>query len=124
MDENHEDPLREFEDRWKEWGRRPAGTSPDVAARRILACLPERPARWGGIALIPARRLLVAAAAGILVLSIAVIRRDGPPSVQEAPGPTEAPIELNENVTLIWLDTNTPLYMTLRSPEAVRGESP
>jgi hypothetical protein len=42
----------------------------------------------------------------------------------EAPVEVEASIELEENVALIWLDRETPLYMTLSPPGADRGESP
>ncbi len=124
MDENHKDPLKEFEGRWKDWAKKAPGTVPKDAARRVMARLPARPRRRDMLGFIPARRYLAAAAAvALLVFGIRFFGKTKP-TILEAPVIAEASIELGEDVALIWLDPDTPLYMTLSPPEAVRGESP
>lgn len=135
MDENHKNPLKEFEGRWKDWGKKAPGTAPEEAVRRIMARLPVRSRRWGTLDFLPARRYLAAAAAVVFLVFGASYFWNDNPTALDAPVLTEAsiefgedvadaPVELGENVALIWLDPDTPLYLTLNPPEAVRGESP
>ena len=124
MDENHKDPLKEFEGRWKDWAKKTPGTAPEKAARRILTRLPVRSRGWAMLGFLSARRYLAAAAAvALLVFGIRFLGKTKT-TVIEVPVVAEASIELGEDVALIWLDPDTPLYMTLNPPEAVRGESP
>jgi hypothetical protein len=124
MDENRKDPLKEFENRWKDWVKKTPGTAPEEAARRVMVRLPERSRRWNRLGFLPAPRYLAAAAAvALLILGIRFWGKTKPTAV-EAPVVAEASIELGGDVALIWLDPDTPLYLTLNPPEAVRGESP
>ena len=124
MDENHKNLLKEFEGRWKDWGKKAPGTAPEEAARRIMESLPVRSRWWGMLEFLPARRYLATAAAVVFLVFGASYFWNDNPTALDAPVLTEASIELGENVALIWLDPDTPLYMTLNPPEAVRGESP
>ncbi len=124
MDENHKDSLKEFEDRWKQWAKKTPCTAPEEAARRIVARLPVRSRRRGVFGFLPARRYLAAAATvAFFVFGISFFW-SGKPTALDAPVVKEASIELGEDVALIWLDPDTPLYLTLDPPEAVPGESP
>jgi hypothetical protein len=120
MGETGPGPLKDFESSLKKWGRREPKTPPEVAARRVLARLPEREKTssdgWR-------RFLLPAAALLVLALGYAVFLRDGQPPPDVAVRLAAPPITLDENTALIWLDEETPLYMTLASPESTEGEN-
>lgn len=103
-----------LEEQWKRWARRPPATPADVAARRLVARLEEErrrqavlPRRWG---------VLAAVGAALLAVVLAVRGPDPAP----AAGVVERP-PLKEGVVLIWLDSETPLYLTLAT---VKGDSP
>ncbi len=119
MDENSRDPLKDFEKRWSLWALRPTQTSPDEAAQRLLDRLPDRIAErrlatsW--------RVLLPAAALVILTIGAGILWRSYPPP-PTASRPSHSSIALDESTALIWLDPETPLYLTLTEPEAKRGE--
>ena len=119
MGETGPGPLKDFESALKKWGRRGPKTPPEAAARRVLAQLPEREKssrdRWRPF-LLPAAALLV------LALGYGILQRNGqtPPETVRLAAP---PVTLDENTALIWLDAETPLYMTLAAPESTRGEN-
>lgn len=111
-----DDRNERLEEQWRRWARRPPATPADVAARRLVARLEKEraqrvlPRRWG---------VLAAAAAALLVVALAV-----PLAVREPVAPPSAVVErppLKEGVVLIWLDSETPLYLTLAS---VKGDPP
>ena len=120
-DDRVENPA--LDERIRRWALRTPRTPSREAARTVVARL--RDAR------VPARRRLTAAAAILALALLAVlIRPDGvvdPPGrepARDAPR-LEAPL-LDETVALIWLDSETPLYLTLEvpSPKHRKGESP
>jgi hypothetical protein len=115
MDETPRDHLKAFEDAWKKKVGRAPETPPEVAARRILARLPERRAGW--LLLFEKRFILPAAALVLVGLAIGVSTRFLVKPLSVSVGYPSPSIELNENMALIWLDDETPLYMTLSAPE-------
>jgi hypothetical protein len=126
---------RDFERRWRRWGERPPRTHPETAARRVLTRLAEPAPRpgWrpaGGWTSLGARRLAVAAlvlaAVGVWLLTA------GLPGPFTGPGPTVAPERapggplpatpaMADGVVLMWLDAETPLYMTFAPPSRTTG---
>ena len=119
MDEDSRDPLEDFEKRWSLWAHRPPKTSPDEAANRLLARLPERIAdrrfakTW--------RTILPAAALVVLAIGARILSKSyrSPPTTST---PSASSIALDEGTALIWLDPETPLYLTLAAPKTSRGE--
>ena len=112
------DPVDRFERAWRAWAERPPRVSPEQAGRRVIEAARRR--RRHGLT----RRVLLAAAAVLAVVVIQDIHRDG--SVPEA-SPTAAALEprpLGAGEVLIWLDAETPLYMTFEAPPAPRGGLP
>ncbi|MEM7354586.1 MAG: hypothetical protein AAF657_27505 [Acidobacteriota bacterium] len=116
------EPIDRFEQRFEVWASRPPATPADEAVRRMLRRLPADPSprhavSWGRIA---------AAAAAVLAVVLAThlyLRQSAaPPVVQDTTvGVVEAPL-LPDGVALIWLDAETPLYLTLKAPESSQGE--
>lgn len=129
----------DFEERWRQWARRPPKTRPQTAAHRVLRRLAEpspRPRRRsvGGWASPGVRRLvaaaLVLAAVGLWLLTA------GPPfpfpasdtDPHPGPGSEESPGRalagapaMADGVVLMWLDAETPLYMTFAPPARAVG---
>ena len=103
------DPIDRFEDRWLAWARRPPRTAAGDAARKVLARL-EPPRR------VPAYRWLAAAAVALLAAGL-WLSWPPVPAPEVAFGLDQGP-PLGEGVALIWLDPETPLYMTLTPPRA------
>jgi hypothetical protein len=101
------DPEAHFEETWKRWLQRPTALSPAEAAGRIAGHLSPRRRRKSA--------WLVAAAASILLLAagIAIWRT----TTVLAPGepPFAAPEKLGGGEVLMWLDSQTPLYMTFQA---------
>jgi ferric-dicitrate binding protein FerR (iron transport regulator) len=98
-----------FIEAWRRWARRPPARSPADAAAAVSRRLPPRrqPRYWWALA---------AAAALMMTLAIAVhwsnlVRRASPPGAGISPRET-TPIGNGE--VLIWLDEQTPLYMTFQ----------
>lgn len=103
-----EEPLKEFAEELKRWSGRPTSYPPDEASRRLQARLaaPRHPLlRNPRIALVG---MLVAA-----VLGGYWIRKDAVP-VSSGPG-ADASIVLRDDQLLLWLDEQTPLYLSLES---------
>ncbi len=110
-------PVEGFEEAWRNWVRRPPQRSPAEAATRITALIRERRRRR--------RAIWASAAAAVLVVAVAVVLRwAGLPTrlapVQPATPAQEAP-QLGQGEVLMWLDEDTPLYMTFQPPE--QGEA-
>lgn len=111
-------PIEDFENRWKSWAERPPRTSPEAAARQVLARLDEgeRPTlpRVG----LPHMRWLAAAAAVLLAMAVGLFAPSSPPArTAEVAAPP-----LDDGVVLIWLDSETPLYMSFAPPPAEEGD--
>ncbi len=114
-------PMERFEDAWKAWARRGPRTAATDAARRLRARLDAAAldAAPGPVRLGPARGWLAAAAVALLAAG-AWLASWPPAPAPDAPagfGITE-PQPLAPGVALIWLDAETPLYMTLTPPRA------
>jgi hypothetical protein len=113
------DRAEEFEGAWKAWAERPARRSPEEAARRVLEAARRRRRRRRAV------RTLLATAALLVIAVTLGVRRQGP---EPAPAPPAAPplasAPLGPGQALIWLDAETPLYMTFEAPEAAPGGRP
>ena len=108
-----------FEEAFKSWARRSPQTPADEAARLVRDRLPERRAR-GWYSGNPQR--LVTAAAGLALLLVV-----GWYTMPESSGPSSSQEEvalppLSDDVVLLWLDDETPLYLTV-APPATKGGS-
>ena len=106
-----------FDEAFKSWAKQSPPTPGDEAARQVMARLPERRSlMWSA----GSQLRLAAAAAGlalVLVVSWATLPQSPDPVAlaQEVSLPP-----LQENVVLLWLDDQTPLYLTL-APPATKG---
>jgi ferric-dicitrate binding protein FerR (iron transport regulator) len=112
------DPLDRFDEELRRWSRTPPETpareAAEAVARRLEALAapkarPVRPARpW-------LRAAAVLAAAMLAVVGALAFWFGHPAPPQPSPEPAASPLPevLPENVALIWLDTETPLYLTL-----------
>lgn len=109
-----EHSLKEFEVRYKSWAERPPETSPEEAARQVLARLDETE---------PRRRhfpvWLAAAAAVLLAVAAGLFAPQPPPPPRTAVVTAPA---LDDGVVLIWLDSETPLYMSFAPPPVEQGD--
>lgn len=97
-----------FETAWRRWATRPPRRSPELAARAVRAALPERRrhrTRWVAA--------LAATAAVVLAVLAVSIHRPAPPPAQVGLV-VESP-RLGSGEVLLWLDADTPLYMTFAS---------
>ncbi len=105
------EPEDPFETAWRAWLDRPVRKQPEPAwlERRILRVRRRRQRIW-----LP----LAAAAALASALGIAVFFRH---KEALAPGPlasvTAVSPTLGQGEVLLWLDEQTPLYMTFQAPE-------
>jgi len=100
-----------FKEEWRRWLERPTRLAPSEAAERIALSLPaQRPQHNRLRSLAAAAALLLA----MVALSVWMTRRSPAPqhfmSIEET-----API--GDGEVLIWLDDETPLYMTFQAPE-------
>ena len=119
------DPMDRFDEEWKAWTSRRPEISPEEAGRRVLARLDE-PHGWRRhwsrftARAFPTSTLRWATAAVVLALGVTILaphqRPEAPPPTAGADVPT-----LEEGVVLIWLDSQTPLYMTWDPPHAEKG---
>lgn len=111
-----EQDQNRFDEAFRDWARQPSPTAADAAARQVVARLPEgsRQPWLAGNWL----RLASATAGLALMLVVAWATRPGPPdtsSVEVMLPP------LQEDVVLLWLDDQTPLYLTVAPPAAEGG---
>jgi hypothetical protein len=111
--------VEEFEGALKEWAERPARRSPEEAGRRVLEAARRRQRRRRTV------RTLLATAALLVIAVTLGVRRQGPvpEATPEAPPPL-ASASLEAGQALIWLDAETPLYMTFEAPETAPGDRP
>ena len=118
MDEDR-DPVKRFEEAFRAWAERPPRLSPEEAGRQVIEAARQRRRRT------LTRRALLAAAAVLTLVALPGIRRDptAPPSAPSAP-PLVEPRPLGAGEVLIWLDAETPLYMTFEAPPVSRGGVP
>lgn len=108
------DWQRRFDHAFEAWGRRPPRTPAEEAAARVVAALPRRRSVWVGTPF----RVAAAAASLLLVIAAAWIAlQPVPPEASEVDVPP-----LDEGVVLLWLDDQTPLYLTV-APPATKGGS-
>lgn len=109
-------PLEQFEERWKTWAGRPPRTSPEDAARQVLARLDGGERRISPR--LPRMTWLAAAAAVLLAVAVGLFAPHPPsPRTAEVAAPP-----LDDGVVLIWLDSETPLYMSFAPPPAEEGD--
>jgi hypothetical protein len=104
---------------WRRLAERPPRLAPQEAARRVLARLEPRGAqavrRWAAAA-----ALLLALAAGWWQAERWNTRRRTPTA---PPAAAQAALPLDEGVVLLWLDDETPLYLTLTPPRTAGAEN-
>lgn len=116
MRNHNQDP---FDEALKRWGGRSPRTPAEEAARRVMANVPER--RSGTWFTGTGRRLATASVGLALLLVVGWMtlpHRSSPlPRSQEIALPP-----LSEDVVLLWLDDETPLYLTV-APPAAKGDS-
>jgi len=110
-----------FEQAFKRWAEHPPETPPDQAAARVVSQLTER----RGISLLAGSRVRFAAAAAALTLVVVVgwvtLQPESPAAIPATSEVVLPPLE--ENVVLLWLDQQTPLYLTVAPPAAKGGSS-
>ncbi len=107
-----DDPLTGFEQAWKEWVQRPPETSAATAAERVVAA-----ARASRVRRRPRWIMAAAAAAALVVAGFTAhfaLRWQTEPVSTAMVAPAVAPLGSGE--VLIWLDDDTPLYMTFQPP--------
>lgn len=119
---DEKDPMERFDDDLRAWSARPATRTPAAAARQIAARIEGGPA--------PRPRLHPAwawTAAGLAAaVGIAGLLRVGgappaaPPGLAPA-SPETAAGTLPDGQVLIWLDPETPLYMSFAPPAGERN---
>jgi ferric-dicitrate binding protein FerR (iron transport regulator) len=105
------DELERFDDALRDWTLRPPRTSPAEAARAVAGAIrADRRRRATHFS------ALAAAAAVILALSATLLWQPGRRSETVAAVDHAASTGLGEGVVLMWLDEETPLYMTFQLP--------
>ncbi len=102
----------EFEQAWKRWSAQPPRQSPADAAATVAFRIRQRPAvhrsNW----------YLAAAAAVLLALvGTVVVWRPVRKTIQPQQESQQASLPLGKGEVLIWIDEQTPLYMTFQTPE-------
>jgi hypothetical protein len=109
-------PRTAAEERFRRWAARPPATPPEEAARRVVERLEPRRrslrSLWAGW---DAADLRWAAAAAVLAAAATVAGLLWSPGSTPGPAASETP-PLEQGVVLLWLDSQTPLYMTLTPP--------
>ena len=108
-----------FDESFKSWAERSPRTPAHEAARQVVAQLPERRRGWS----VTGSGWRIATAAAGLALLLVV----GWATLPRPPGPSAALQEvalppLPADVVLLWLDEETPLYLTV-APPATKGDS-
>lgn len=105
------DELERFDDALRDLACRPPRTSPAEAARAVAGAIrAERRRRTTRVS------ALAAAAAVVLALSAALLWQPGRRPETVAIAGHSASTGLGEGVVLMWLDEETPLYMTFQLP--------
>lgn len=116
------DELNRFDDAFRDWANRAPGRTGAEAARAVAAAIRaqqrRRLARWSGLA---------AAAALVVAVSTGVLRRPETPSAISVNAGDVRTAGLTDGVVLMWLDEETPLYMTFQiegGQQETQGEKP
>ncbi len=115
-------PMDRFEASWKAHASRPPATPADRAARQVLQRIESERRETRR----PIRHLFAVAAGLLLAVGLAwQLRAPGRMPETVAAGVTSdtatVTAALETDVVLFWLDSETPLYMTMRPS---RGETP
>jgi cytochrome c-type biogenesis protein CcmH/NrfG len=110
------DRVDEFEGAWKAWAERPARRSPPEAGRRVLEATRRRQRRRRTV------RTLLATAALLAIALTVGLHQQVPTPEPAAPPLASAPLKAGQ--ALIWLDAETPLYMTFEAPPPAPGDRP
>jgi hypothetical protein len=107
---------------WRRLAERPPKMAPEDAARRVLARIAPRrePHGAGAVRWAAAAALLLALAAGWWQADRWSTQRRPPAA---APAAVQAALPLDEGVVLLWLDDETPLYLTLTPPRTAGAEN-
>jgi hypothetical protein len=105
------DELDRFDDALREWARHPPRTSPADAAGAVTTAIAadrrRRATRWSALA---------AAAALAMAASVTLLWQPAEREATVVVRDHVAPDGLAEGVVLMWLDDETPLYMTFQLP--------
>ena len=111
-----------FDEALRDWAGAEPRTPAGQAAQQVMARLPEpRSQRWHTSSWLP----LASAAAGLALMLVVGWALLPGTEVPSTPVPSAAEIALpplQENVVLLWLDDQTPLYLTV-APPATQGGS-
>ena len=108
-----------FDEAFKSWAERPLCTPADEAARQVMAQLPERRGKgWFS----GSRLRFATAAVGLALLLVVGWATLPKPQGASVPAQEVALPPLPEDVVLLWLDDETPLYLTVALP-ATEGDS-
>jgi hypothetical protein len=111
-------PEERFEKAFKKWAEKPPRVSPEAAAARMASLIrarqPRRQPRWAFAA-------AAAALFGVVAVAFHWARLSAPPAAPAVAIVQEAP-PLGEGEVLMWLDKDTPLYMTFQPPAEGRGK--
>jgi len=110
---NRRDPNGDFDRAFAVWARQPVTVTPEEAAGRVQAAIVEPRRR------VRLQPLLALAATVVLALAAWLALRPAAPSPALLQAQLEAPIALEEDVVVWWLDPDTPVYFSL--PQA-RGD--
>jgi len=110
--------MERFDEALKTWAKRSPQTPAHEAARQVVARLSER--RTGGWLMGNSLRFATAAAGLALLLVVGWV------TLPKAPGtlastPEVALPPLPDDVVLLWLDDETPLYLTVALPATEGG---
>jgi hypothetical protein len=106
-----------FDEALRAWAARPVRTPAERAARQIVARLPEsRAVRWG---FVPSWRLATAGLGLALLLAVGWATLPGFPEPKAPLHDLSLP-PVPEDVVVLWLDEETPLYLTVAAP-ATKG---
>jgi len=108
-----------FDDALARWAAQPPRTPADQAARQVMARLPGD--QTGGLSLGSSWRLATAAVGLALLLIVGWAKLSRIPDSVPAAHDLSLP-PLAEDVVLLWLDEETPLYLTV-APPATKGGS-
>jgi hypothetical protein len=112
--------LSAFERALRAWGRRPAGLTAESAAARIDDRIDRRERRFPYWRLVAATATVVAIVGGTWLASLDGSRA---PEQVRSPDPSAGLIAppLDDNVVLWWLDSETPVYFVIESPDSGGG---